>query len=78
MFRRLRVFNKSNFVITRRAFGEYEAGRTYNSHDYHKILELPQNASIDSVKSQFRKLAFKYHPDRLKEQGIETETARKE
>jgi molecular chaperone DnaJ len=28
-----------------------------------RTLQLKQNASIDDVKSAFRKLAFKYHPD---------------
>ncbi|TLD27291.1 hypothetical protein PspLS_05088 [Pyricularia sp. CBS 133598] len=35
----------------------------YN-RDYYADLELPQNADVNDVKKQFRKLALKYHPDR--------------
>ncbi|MFM7661773.1 MAG: DnaJ domain-containing protein [Bacteroidota bacterium] len=31
---------------------------------YYQILGLPENASIDSIKRNYRKLAFHYHPDR--------------
>lgn len=32
--------------------------------DYYEVLELPRNASPDQIKSAYRKLAKKYHPDR--------------
>jgi molecular chaperone DnaJ len=32
--------------------------------DYYKILEIPENATQQDIKSAFRKLAFKYHPDK--------------
>ena len=31
--------------------------------DYYKILGIPEDASQQDIKSAFRKLAFKYHPD---------------
>ncbi len=31
--------------------------------DYYKILGIPEDASQQDIKSSFRKLAFKYHPD---------------
>lgn len=34
--------------------------------DYYEVLEIPRNASADDVKRSYRKLAFKYHPDRNK------------
>jgi molecular chaperone DnaJ len=39
--------------------------------DYYKILELSDNASVEDVKSAFKKLARKYHPDVNKESGAE-------
>ena len=32
--------------------------------DYYKILDIPENASEDDIKREYRKLAMKYHPDR--------------
>ena len=33
-------------------------------NDYYKILEVDQKASSKQIKEAYRKLAFKYHPDR--------------
>lgn len=32
--------------------------------DYYKVLEVPESASEDVIKKSYRKLAFKYHPDK--------------
>jgi DnaJ-class molecular chaperone len=32
--------------------------------DYYQILGIPENASQEDIKNVFRKLAFKYHPDK--------------
>jgi len=32
--------------------------------DYYKILGVSENASQEDIKNAFRKLAFKYHPDK--------------
>ena len=34
--------------------------------DYYEVIGVSKSASADEIKSQYRKLALKFHPDRNK------------
>lgn len=36
----------------------------YSGEDFYKLLEVEKNADIKQIKSSYRKLSAKYHPDK--------------
>jgi curved DNA-binding protein CbpA len=41
--------------------------------NYYEILELDKNATIDDIKKNYKKLAFKWHPDKNQNNKVEAE-----
>jgi DnaJ-class molecular chaperone len=42
---------------------------------YYQILGLPKTANLSEIKTAFKKLAFKFHPDRAKISGLDLKEA---
>ncbi len=59
----------------RSKLGRLEEKQPMTQTDYYKILGVAKNASDKQIKEAFRKLAFKYHPDRSPQGSGETDTA---
>ena len=48
-----------------------ENRESFNHRDPHRILGIERGASQDEIKSAYRRLAVKYHPDKLEHLGDE-------
>ena len=49
-----------------------------NDASVYTILEISQSATDDEVKKAYRKMAVKYHPDKVSHLGAEHQNAAKE
>ena len=49
-----------------------------NDNSVYQILEVPKSATDDEVKKAYRKMAIKYHPDKVSHLGPEHQNAAKE
>ncbi len=53
-------------AISYTSFGEIEDEDRMSQEDYYQILNVDRNATQQTIKEAYRKLAFQYHPDKNK------------
>lgn len=73
------IYTMSGYLgISSRDFESIKA-MFYNSSDNaYKILEIDKNATVDEIKKAYRKMAKKYHPDRVMHLGKEHQVGAEE
>ena len=64
--------------ISEKDFASIKAMFVKDTASAYKILEINKSASDEEVKKAYRKMALKYHPDRVSQLGEEFQTAAKE
>jgi len=56
-------------LISRKDLISLEAMYEIDADRYYRILEIEPNATADEIKTAYRKMAKKYHPDKLGDVG---------
>lgn len=64
--------------VSQNDFASIEAMFTEDTESYYKILEISESSTNDEIKKAYRKMARKYHPDRVQHLGDEHMVGAKE
>lgn len=64
--------------ITEKDYESIKSMFVANTEAAYKILEIEKGASVEEIKKAYRKMAMKYHPDKVSYLGDEFQTAAKE
>jgi len=68
----------TNLGISQSDFNSIKAMFVKDVDSAYKILEITPNATVEEIKKAYRKMALKYHPDRVSHLGEEFQKAAKE
>jgi DnaJ like chaperone protein len=73
------ILNISNYLgVSQADFNSLKAMYFKDTESDYKILEIEKSASDDEIKKAYRKMAVKYHPDKVAALGEEVQKAAKE
>ena len=66
-------FSNNEFESIRNIFESKVSKNNTMINKHYKILGLQENANLEEVSNQYRKLVKEYHPDRLQGMGLPKE-----